>query len=306
MRYQLEVTTALTNLLGNSSEFGAAVSSRAAENGFSASIAAFLERTSRKRCEVDHKCSMNASICPVYTTKSELLTNIALCKFILNLSFTNSSMLEKTVLISTLENLTHLAAQLPLLACHLQKTTSSFPALLEELATPSVVHPSRQWQESIANDLIRDAHTKYNSIILTVGTVCRDLEHRCATVEQPLRKAEEVIEDLKERLGKSDKEKNAIEEKCAGLVKEIEDIRNQKEELAYELRCARSEMEGCRLALEEQREQSRAAVEREREIGKEREEELIRTNAILDDELKEAQMAMKQLNEQVGIYVPET
>jgi len=208
-------------------------------------------------------------------------------------------MVERSILSASLEKLIHLSSQLPLFTCHVRNKPHPFPAILEELATPGASYPSTAWRESIANDLIRDAQTKYNSIVHTVGTVCRDLEHRCATVEQPLRKAEEVIDQLKQRLEEMEREKMSVIEECAGLTKNIEDTRKEKEELAHELRCAREEIEGCRRTLVDEREKLRREVEEERVRWKDREEELMRTTAILDDELREAQDTVRNLEEQV-------
>src|SRR5579871_5801870 len=154
VRHQTQVLSALTDLARHSSDFASAVSSKFAENGFSSVLSTFLDNVSKRNTTVPI-CSSSAVTCPVHVARSQLLVDIARCKFILNLNFATSSLLESSVLTTTLENLIHLSSQLPLLTCISPRSMSAFPALLEELSTPSPLHPSLQWREAIANDLLR-------------------------------------------------------------------------------------------------------------------------------------------------------
>jgi predicted nucleic acid-binding Zn-ribbon protein len=299
MYYSLEIIGTFTSLVQSSPEFALAASSSFAENGFSTHISTFLTRTSRREHHTDLRCSISAP-CPVYVKRCQILRDIALCKLTLQLGFTSSSFFEKLLLTTTLDNLGHLSAELSMFTCQCKPKEASFLALLEELSTPSVIHPSLQWRESIANDLLRDAHTKYNSIVNTVGTVCRNLEDRCATVEQPLRKAEEVIENLKRRHEDVERQKAETEERCGLLINEIEGLRSEKEAVMHDLHYARCEIDAGRHELMDAKERHRMQIDEERGRWHEREEELIRTNRILDEELKEAHSSMTELKDQVN------
>jgi hypothetical protein len=65
------------------------------------------------------------------------------------------------------------------------KTLSKI-SIAEVESTPIVPSSSHAWEARLANNLNRQAHQSFESIIRSVGEVCRDLEERCATVEQPL------------------------------------------------------------------------------------------------------------------------
>jgi chromosome segregation ATPase len=170
------------------------------------------------------------------------------------------------------------------------------------LATPFPQRDSHYWKENLANDLLRDAHAKYDNIINTVGFVCRDLEQRCITIESPLRKAEQEINELSERLQIVTEEKLHLEESCAALGQELAGVKIQKEDLSHELRCARAEVESCQEELRNvaaEKEESLMGFEKERLNWKERDEELLMTNHVLDDELKEVQAKLRDLDEKV-------
>jgi chromosome segregation ATPase len=90
-----------------------------------------------------------------------------------------------------------------------------------------------------------------------------------------------------------------LEQKVSGLVKDMEDIEREKEGSIHELKCTRIELEGCRRHVIEERERLEGELEREREQWKEREEELLTTNRVLDEELRDTQSRVKELEEKV-------
>ena len=60
--------------------------------------------------------------------------------------------------------------------------------------------PSRHWRDQLANSLSRDAAFQREHIVKIVGEVCRDLENRCETAEQPFHEEQARSHDLRERL----------------------------------------------------------------------------------------------------------
>jgi chromosome segregation ATPase len=97
-----------------------------------------------------------------------------------------------------------------------------------------------------------------------------------------------------------------VEESSAGMAREMEEIKVEKETLSHELRCARAEIEGCQGELRSaagERKRILAEFEVEREKCREREEELIMTNQALDEELKETLVKVEEMKKQVSILV---
>jgi hypothetical protein len=293
-----QILSALAGLAKSSLDFLDALSSKFAENYFSSIIQTFLNSPVPNIPNL--KCTLHS--CPRILSRDQLNLNKSLCEFILKLGFIQKSCLDHSTLISTLRKLTHLSSITRLLDCTHITNTLSFPALIEELATPFPQRDSHSWKESLANELLRDAHLKYDNIINTVGFVCRDLEQRCQTVESPLRKAEMEITARNEHIENITRENVRLEEICTGFMKEIEETKLEKESLAHELRCAKVEIEGCQgelCTVAAEKERILLGFETARGTWKEREEELMMTNRILDDELKETQGTVKQLEENV-------
>ena len=170
---------------------------------------------------------------------------------------------------------------------------------MEELATPEERLSSRNWKRSLINDLLTDTQAKYSMIINSVGHVCRDLESRCQTVEIPLRTAESEILSLKAQITSLTHERIKLEEelRCA-KTESVEGVR-EREGLIFELKCARGEIEGLRGEMREERERWERIVEKGGMEMKEREEELLTTNRILDDELRETQDRVEELMRRV-------
>lgn len=291
------ILSALINLAKSSTEFLDALSSKFAENHFSSIIQTFL---TTKRHTPDLKCDLHS--CIRYSTRNEITQNISLCEFIVKLGFLSNSCLEYSTLVLALEKLTYLSSYTRLLECSSSHRKPLLPVLLEELATPLPQSDSYAWKENLSNELLRDAHSKYDSIVNTVGFVCRDLEQRCLTVEAPLRKAQEEIKNLKGYIETITQEKISLEESCAALHQELGDVKNQKEILTHELRCSRAEVEGCQGQLMNaaaEKEGILTEIEKKRVGWMEREEELLMTNRVLDDELKEILGKVKELDEKV-------
>jgi hypothetical protein len=223
----------------------------------------------------------------------------------LKLGFLPNSFLEHSTLVCALEKLSHLSSLTHLLDCTPVAHKPVLPVLLEEQATPFPQRDSYTWRENLANELIRDASSRYDAIINTVGFVCRDLEQRCLTVESPLRKAETEIITLNECIETLTQRKLQLEESYNVLMKEVDEMGIQKDGLVHELRCARVEIEGCRQELGSaaaERERVLMKFNKEREEWRERGEELMTTNRLLDDELNEIQGNVKELQEKAGPY----
>ena len=299
-RNSTTILSALTNLAKSSSEFQETLSSKFAENQFSSIILTFL---TTNHDPPSFKCTLQS--CARHSARKQLRANIFLCEFILKLGFLPNSFLEHSTLVLALEKLSHLSSLTYLLDCTPVAHKSALPVLLEEQATPFPQRDSHTWKENLANELIRDAGSRYDAIINTVGFVCRDLEQRCLTVELPLRKAEAEIITLNECIESITQKKLQLEESYTVLIKEVDELRIQNDGLVHELRCTKVEIEGCRQEL------GNAAAERERvlmefnkkrEEWREREEELMTTNRLLDDELNEIQGNVKELQAKVVHY----
>ncbi|TKA65761.1 hypothetical protein B0A49_10795 [Cryomyces minteri] len=60
-------------------------------------------------------------------------------------------------------------------------------------------HYGRDWRQQLAADLQREARDREDTIIQTVGQICRDLEERCEQTEEPLREEQAKVRSLQQR-----------------------------------------------------------------------------------------------------------
>jgi len=292
-QYAVTLLIAYTELLNASTDFAKMTASKFAENHFSLIIDTFLSRNSSKRSLSDLRCPSHGPSCIRHTTRQNLILESHLCSFIIRLGFTQTSFLEHDTLVSAINKLTYLSSLLPLLECSSPARSPRFPALLEESATPQSHLTSHSWRETLSAELLREAQSKYDNILNTVGLVCRDLELRCSNVEQPLRQAESQLQNVTQELQRVHEEKLRLEESCKVLVCHNEELRGRQESLLYEVRCIKGEKEAYEMEVRELRSEREGLLrefEGERRSWREREEEVLMTNKVLDEELKEAQV----------------
>jgi hypothetical protein len=288
---------AFTNLALSSNDFTEHISSKCAQNQFSSTLTTFL--TNLPPHPQNLSCGTS---CQRYSLFQSFSIQHALCTFILKISFIKPSFIEFDILTLSLVKSNHISSFLSQLTCIQKLQKSRFPVLLEEIATPFSQN-SESWRRNLENEFLRDAHSKYNSIVDTIGIICRDLERRCEIVERPLREAREQLHQVKEEMESVVEEKVALEQKNEEYVKEIMDVKKEKEMLNHEIKCLRLEIEGCQTGLREAisaRDDMRNELEKEKRGLEERIIELLRTNGILDDDLKEVQRKSEVLKEDVS------
>jgi hypothetical protein len=288
-RHHSGIISALTTLAQTYPQFAAEISSKFAENQFSSTLQQFLSNTPTKHHLLNLQCTLT-SPCAIHTTKQFLTADVILCKFLVTLNF-HSALLDVETLFPALEKLLTINSLLPQLTCpdpHLRPPV--IPALLEETST-QLPDPPLSWKDSLCTELLRDANSKYSSIIHVVGTICRDLQARCDEVEAPLRVAESELAEVKSLLAQ---ERDVAEETCAELRSRVRELGEQNEGLVVEVKCVREETEGWKRGVE-------GEMAEERGMWGQREAELVRTNEVLDEEVKEMRGLLEELSRQVGL-----
>ncbi|KAI9788182.1 MAG: hypothetical protein M1835_002402 [Candelina submexicana] len=68
--------------------------------------------------------------------------------------------------------------------------------IVEQSSTPSSDRFSHRWRERLGSELSKEVASRNEIILQMVGEVCRDLEDRCETVEQPLNIQKACLEQL--------------------------------------------------------------------------------------------------------------
>jgi len=120
------------------------------------------------------------------------------------------------------------------------KTKASSHSLLPMVETSEARIPSHNWRQSLTDGLAREAGRHHRNIVAAVGKVCRDLERRSETIDEPLRAEQENSRRLQNELHDlrvcSDQWKeNGL--RLAGKLEAIEKDAHQKQAmLAQKLR----------------------------------------------------------------------
>jgi len=288
----------ISDLASLSVEFSDALFSKMSENGLSSKIVAFIENFPVDNYrDAPSSLSCILKLCPRDGARGRLMAYQSVCDFVLKIGFLSKDTIFYSTLVLALKRSRYLSTLADQLHCRGSSARTRNPILLEESSTPFKNGNSRCWKEVLANDLLGDAHSQYTKIVNIVELVCRDLEHRCTTVESPLREAEAKIEKLERTLEDISRNNLSLTEECAELRREVEVRETECAATIHELKCARTEIEGCQRELRNSSSAWETAVaefEKERRAWRQRETELTATVQVHDDGLKEAHAQLEE------------
>lgn len=91
----------------------------------------------------------------------------------------------------------------------------SLLTILEAAASPETRMSSKNWRYDVAEGLSREADRSQNFIISSMSQIVADLEHRCETVEQPLRAERKVSAQLRDTI-------QSLEPRCEKLEADLQ------------------------------------------------------------------------------------
>ncbi|KAL5418539.1 hypothetical protein PMIN03_001018 [Paraphaeosphaeria minitans] len=103
---------------------------------------------------------------------------------------------------------------LPAIQCtHTSRILAPSVSLFEQECTPISGLPLQDWRSRLKHELENQASYQQDSLIRAVAQICQDLEHRCETVEGPLRSEREKTRALTEELHQSQACVESLEQK---------------------------------------------------------------------------------------------
>jgi len=288
----------MSDLASESIEFLDALSAKISENEFSSKIVAFIENIPVDDYrDAPSSLSCILKLCPRDVARGRLMAYQSVCDFILKIGFLSKDTIFYSTLVLALKRSRYLSTLADQLHCRGSYARTTPPILLEESSTPFKNGNSHRWREILASDLLGEAHCQYTKIVNIVELVCRDLEHRCTTVESPLREAQAKIDKLERTLEENLRNNLSLTEECAELRRELEGRQAECAATIHELRCAKTEIEGCQRELRNRSSAGETALtefENERRAWRQRETELTATIRAQDDHLKEAHAQLEE------------
>ena len=143
-------------------------------------------------------------VCPAALARSQRRLRLDICSLFLRtglLASTDQAGIDPALAVALLEKQVEFALPIPAcrFASHPVQRTGAL-SLVEQTSTPSEHRASSDWRDRLAADLLRNANSNSESMIRTVGEVCRDLEDRCKIVERPLKEEQARSKDLEIKL----------------------------------------------------------------------------------------------------------
>lgn len=116
---------------------------------------------------------------------------------------------------------------------------------------------SKQWKEKLRQEMMDSASVNCSKIVQLVGSVCRDLEARCETIEEPLQETRahcrqlvneaQVLQqrniELQQRLEQKSTESEALSAKNAMLSREVENTSSKNITSAREIEQLQAQIE---------------------------------------------------------------
>ncbi|KAI9715876.1 MAG: hypothetical protein M1812_005696 [Candelaria pacifica] len=188
----------LTGAIEKSSKIRQNILCAVASNELSAPLKCFLET-----CIPDFKGTCpDYSICPAACAGAHRQLCLAISTLLIKTALYSSADnigIEVSLAVSLLERQQAFAA--PVILCSVRCLDRSDHAvgvlqLVEQVSNASTQRRSHRWRERLGLDLSKEAASRNEIILQTVGEVCRDLEDRCETVEQPLKFEMTRVEEL--------------------------------------------------------------------------------------------------------------
>ncbi|KAE9990054.1 hypothetical protein EG327_001906 [Venturia inaequalis] len=108
---------------------------------------------------------------------------------------------------------------------------AAFSAFVDAKCSPDIIHGPQDWKERLSNYTRMDAKHQENSLIRLVGEICHDLEERCITTEEPLRKEKEKTKQVQQEMATLIEEKNTLKDQYTESNMHVESLERQKSEV---------------------------------------------------------------------------
>ncbi|TGZ84388.1 hypothetical protein EX30DRAFT_302677, partial [Ascodesmis nigricans] len=275
-------------------------------NEFSSIIDDFM--ASIKNRPVSAKCE-DCEACPFVIAASQRQLQKTICKLILQSSIYSetdstvrldpilgSALMEKMMILSTPPK------ECPTVTLTMSNHSREVIAMFEASATPEIRVSSRNWRQNLMDGMARETNRQHEYVVSAIGEICRDLEKRCETIEQPLREEEQRSQQLREALSLAERRREDLEKEVVSRVHAMEDMEQDKHRLENKLDGAISKINDYidRIrVLEEALEESRADAARIRQESEQLENE--RETAHKEEVQRLRESADRNAMEQMGV-----
>ncbi len=196
------MVSAFAAAANQSSQLRSAILYTLSANAFNRPLNHFLTLPLPMVC--NPKTCADRRICPVALAGSQRRLRLNICSLFLRtglLASTDQAGIDPALAVSLLEKQVEFATAVPVCRFASQSSQRNVAlSLVEQTSTPPEQRASSDWRARFSADLLRNAKSNSDSILRTVGEICRDLEDRCEVVEGPLKEEQARSKELQNKL----------------------------------------------------------------------------------------------------------
>lgn len=177
------------------------------------------------------------------------------------------------------------------------KTNHNVPSLFEQQCTPYTGQHLQDWKKQLASELESQESYKRDSLIRSVALICQDLELRCNTVEEPLRKEQDKCRALEDEVVQLKGQIQSLESHAADDKFHLDGLEDEKLMLAEEKSEVTARLEELKGDFQEATRRADEALNTAREQLRSREAEL---NSIIvghEEKARDSEIELSDIRE---------
>ena len=169
-------------------------------------------------------------------------------------------------------------------------------SLFQQESTPFTGQHLQDWRDRLKSELESQNSYQRDSIVRSVAQICQDLETRCNTVEEPLRREKARSLELEQRVEELSEQVSSLESQAADDRFHLDGLEDEKLGLADEKDRIAAKLEELRLQFEEANRDSDEALRAAQEDLNARELELRSTILNHEEHLRSRDNDVQELN----------
>ncbi|KAE8354243.1 hypothetical protein BDV28DRAFT_131334 [Aspergillus coremiiformis] len=168
-------------------------------------------------------------------------------------------------------------------------------------------HPGSRnnWRAGLTETMTANARMSQDNMMQKVEEICYDLEHRCSSIEAPLRAVEEErhkisleAEELKRHNDELELQLRHASSTIAELQQDMSQLETHAEAATARIEELSASLDAARVELEDQRRNSHEAANRDRENARTKELDLIASMAEKEEQLEQLQEEVHEQREE--------
>lgn len=133
---------------------------------------------------------------------------------------------------------------------HAPPTDRSQVSLFQQACTPYTGQHLQDWRKRLNSELESQNHHQRDTVLRSVAHICQDLETRCATVEEPLRREQAKTQRLEQKISELSKQVSVLQSQVSDDELHLQGLDDEKELLEQEKREMHSENKQLTMRLE--------------------------------------------------------